>query len=464
MTGANPNAPAQVPLQVRSRPIFAAPKGTAVRPGVRATVRVGLVMYFLMVILEGAFRKWLLPDANQYIYVAKDVVLAVLCAYAITSIGYLPIPRAMRRSNVGYLFMAFAVYCFVEGFNYQLPNTLLGIWGIRTYVLPMSLVYLVPLGMPDPRVNERMFRRYLWIGIPMAFLCFAQYRLPAGHMLNRYANNELGQKVALVINAVRVTGTFSYISGLGVYVAFQAAALLAVLFADGWRLKRNVWIWLNLLLTIAVIPMTGSRAIALYFVLYLMALAVLGPAARQRGASQARFFIGGICVAALCVGLFGDAFDRLAERTRTSGDTRSRFENVVLQPFQFLELAGLFGYGAAATHQAAPALVPGGASYYWLPRVYFEDEPGRVMLEMGGVGFLLYLALKISVCTAVFHYIRTYGYAVPLAIPVSCLLMATSCIVGSVLFSSVGSSFYWGMLGLHVAQADATAPRPVRKN
>ncbi len=39
----------------------------------------------------------------------------------------------------------------------------------------------------------------------------------------------------------------------------------------------------------------------------------------------------GICIASLTIGLFGDAFDRLAERHRLAGDTRSRLYILVLE-------------------------------------------------------------------------------------------------------------------------------------
>ncbi len=135
-------------------------------------VRQGLIFYFVLVILEGVLRKWILPEFNQYIYVAKDAVLAFLCLRVVFSIGYIPMPQSLRRTTVGQLLVVFAVYSFAQGFNFNLPNIKLGLWGIRTYVLPMSLVYLVPLGLPDPRQNERLFRYYLLLGIPIAILVF----------------------------------------------------------------------------------------------------------------------------------------------------------------------------------------------------------------------------------------------------------------------------------------------------
>jgi hypothetical protein len=428
-----------------------------VKPQVRTMVRYGLILYFVMVLAEGVFRKWILPDLNQFIYIAKDVVLLLVCARVIVSLGYIPIPRTLRHSPVGHLFIAFAIYSFCEGFNPLLPHWKLGLWGIRTYVLPMSLVYLVPLGMPDPRMNERYFRLYLLIGIPIALLCFVQYQMPRNHIINKYSNSELGKNVALVSGAVRVSGPFSYITGLTTYVGFQAAGLLGVLFASRWQWKNNKLMWLTLSLTVALIPMTGSRTVAMYFLLYIFIILALSQAVLRGASGNARMVLAGICLAALCIGLFGDALERFAERARVSSDTSDRLIRLISQPFDQLEFGGLFGYGAAATHQAAPVLVPGGESYYWLPKIRgMEEEIGRIVLELGGFGVLLYVALKFSVCATVFNYIRRFGRNVPLTIPVATLLTATSCMITGMIFNSVGSSFYWGMFGLFIAQANAT--------
>lgn len=454
----------------RSLPV-ARPKGTEevyVKPQVRTMVRYGLFLYFLMVLLEGVFRKWLLPDLNQFIYVAKDAVLVMICGRVILSLGYIPIPASLKHSKVGHLFIAFAIYSFCEGFNLRLPHWKLGIWGIRTYVLPMSLVYLIPLGMPDPRRNEKYFRWYLWLGIPIALLCFAQYQLPKGHIINKYSNEEesgkKGQNITEVRGAVRVTGPFSYITGLTSYAAFLGAGVLGVLFASGWKFKGNKLIWLTLLLTVILVPMTATRALVAYMILYLGILFALNFVLKKGVGGQSKMLIAAICVMALGIGLFGDAFERLAYRARTSSDTSSRLQSLFVAPIEFFDEAGLLGFGAAATHTAAKALVAGGEGYWWIPLSArrFEDEAGRVMLDLGAVGLLLYVVLKLAVCTTVYNYIRKFGRLVPLAIPVACLLTASSGMITGMIVSSVGASFYWGMFGLYVAQANAT--RIVKKS
>src|SRR5438105_4014018 len=92
--------------------------------------RRGVKLLLVMVIIEGALRKWVFPSAQQLLYFAKDGIL--VCAF----LGYLKdgahimIPRAMRV-----LVIAVAVIAFLNIFNPALPSVLLGIVGWKSYVL-----------------------------------------------------------------------------------------------------------------------------------------------------------------------------------------------------------------------------------------------------------------------------------------------------------------------------------------
>src|SRR5262249_19506847 len=159
---------------------------------------------------------------------------------------------------------------------------------------------------------------YVLLGIPIAILCIVQYRLPATHFLNRYSNADRSlpispASVAMVGDAVRVTGPFSYISGLSTYLSFVTASLLGLMMSARWKLKGNALTWLGLFLTVVVIPMTGARALVMYFILYVMILVAISSMLKQGKAAPSKMIIAGICFASLSIGMFGQAFDRFAE-------------------------------------------------------------------------------------------------------------------------------------------------------
>ena len=66
-----------------------------------------------------------------------------------------------------------------------------------------------------------------------------------------------------------------------------------------------------------------------------------------------------------------------------------------MSPYLLLPEAGLLGFGIGATHQTAAALAPNLPPYSWLRGLIVEVETGRIMLELGALGFLLVYLIRI---------------------------------------------------------------------
>jgi hypothetical protein len=108
----------------------------------------------------------------------------------------------------------------------------------------------------------------------------------------------------------------------------------------------------------------------------------------------------------ICIGLtvfFPQAFDALY--TRTFGgeeqveEGRGRFEEGLRLPFDEAAYAGAFGYGVGATQNATPILMKNLNLPFMGEQIPigYEGESGRLMLELGIVGYLLHLALRLSI-------------------------------------------------------------------
>src|SRR5262245_12268368 len=73
--------------------------------------RLGILVLFLVIILEGAFRKWMFPSLQEYIYFVKDGVLLL------TAVGFLLDRRVPRRLSLpaGYAVLLVAYTLWVLG-------------------------------------------------------------------------------------------------------------------------------------------------------------------------------------------------------------------------------------------------------------------------------------------------------------------------------------------------------------
>ena len=219
-----------------------APPGTPARSvaGSRAVavprwdVGVALIAgVLLLTILEGAARKWLFadnPPMRYAAYLSKDI-LFVLAAY-------LGLQRG-RRFDLTWLGICALLILVPSALGTFENSNLVGAGlSIRAYlVVPLCAFLAVPLVRHFVDI-ERCAMVVALAAIPVAALGVMQYRLPPGHILNRYDADDAHS--VNVGRYVRATGTFSYIAGMTTMACLAAwsGVLLAGPAPGGRRFVR----------------------------------------------------------------------------------------------------------------------------------------------------------------------------------------------------------------------------------
>jgi hypothetical protein len=420
-----------------------------------STLRWRQAVQAVMVVLvfEGAMRKWLFPGAQDMIYFGKDVIL--LGAYA----GFLRDRANLSHRRVATPTLAVALalavaYGLLEIFNPRLPNLLVGLMGFKAYFLYAPLVWVVPAVFPSDVALARFLRRYLALAIPVGLLAIAQFFSPSSSFLNTYARPDLENSAYVATFGssafVRVTGTFSYISGYSAYLLCTAILLLSVLAATRWRFKRNLTVYSSLGATLLGLLMTGSRGPVLILVVLLPLYWWL--ALVREGQSGTLFFrmLLGVGLLTLLVNSIGaQAIGAFQGRVAGSGsEVLSRTVQPFTTPWYILPQAGLLGYGIGATHQTAASLARGMRPFSWLNGTAVEVESGRVMLELGAFGFLLTYFLRVYL--AVFALIQAKRLRAPFhrILCIGSLMLFLAQLPGSIVFDVTAGLYYWFSAGL----------------
>jgi hypothetical protein len=361
-------------------------------------IRKLMVLFFVYLIVEGALRKWLFPEASAELYVLKDgILLVAFIAFVSTnvhvSLSYL------RRDELA-LWMLWLI--FLLGFFLLRNPSLARVAGLRYYLAPLPLLLLVPYAIGGLPNLQRVAVAVMVMTIPLGILGFVQYLSPLDSEINRYAwatgqdaiaSFGVGedQGLRLDIDRPRVTSTFSYISTYAAYLVFAVLVVWAgVAGAAGFRT------WLlgssTLLLIFANLAMTGSRgpmaiglALSVPFVYIL-----LKRVSRSRSPVAATLAIlAPVCGALMFVVV--DAFEALAVRFEQAGDTENRLLGVALFPITTLLNIDPFGQGIGATFAGMEELGASGTGTEGFHEV-IED---RVGVELGYVGYVLVLYLKL---------------------------------------------------------------------
>lgn len=372
----------------------------------RAAVKAALVI----ALLEGAIRKWVFPGGQELVYFLKDGLL--LGAYLRFFFSPDTEVRACRlKAPLGFV-MILAVMLTLWALNPNIGHPILAVVGLKIYLYYLPLVFMMPYLF---RTHEEMTRQltwYAWLGIPICLLGLAQYAAGAHSILNVYAQSEAREGVGAVtfgldteVVRVRITGTFSYITGHTVFICFFSAINLVLLSIEQTKHK---WVLVSLALPLLAVNamMSGSRAAVLIIVLLIGGFSLASITGRLATSRNFRLmlFCGMIVCVAVGVYAFRDAWVNWFSRYQGAGD--SVYSRVILHPFAAVEKAveesPAFGVGIGVTQLVTAAFrrvlnVPGPE----MRGIFFDNEMGMVMNELGVLGFGVWYGLRIALMVAI---------------------------------------------------------------
>jgi hypothetical protein len=442
---------------------------------------VGVQAILAVVVLEGAVRKWFLPSFSELVYFYKDALMLVVLA------SYLATRRAARRKSPllirGELkpllvsIWALALYAVASVSNPRLPHPLVGLLGVKAYFLYVPLAFLVPRMFASKEKLVGFLKWYLVIAIPVAALAAMQFAdSDPNSALNRYAWDETaaaatGMDMAVAAfqdstgaTYVRVTSTFSYLAGLAIYLPTMFALLLGLISQNSVRSlpKSFRWVYHVTLAAVAATTfMTGSRGAVLN--LAVIAAFFYGLAPKKHLVRRLRqAVIGAALIGVALTVFFPQALDALYTRAFGGEDQVvegwGRVEEAFRLPFDEAGHAGVFGYGVGATQNAAPILL----SKLNLPFVgeqipiYYEGESGRLMLELGVAGYLLYMLLRLLVIATLLRtcFLIDDVEAKSLAVAaVAALILPLT--VGGAVVQHTQNVYQWFLIGIPLAMLNA---------
>lgn len=415
------------------------------------TVGFGLFVFLFLLIYDGALRKWLFPGAEKLIFIAKDLLLFGLLIYVLAKRKIYR--NSILQSETKKLFTLYAWWVLLNVANLNLPNIYVGIWGLKAHLLYASLIIMIPLAFNNlDDLFRLLLRIYPWIVVPVCALTFVQLGAGPDSFINRQVTGGL-EMISYFGEAslVRVTGTFSYISGMASFV--QLISVLGIgLFLGGARSKLFL---LGLGFAIASLPVTGSRSVIAVAAVSAMIMLFAARTSRLISITVVWRAIATIVTLIWFSLQTQDAtWVALQQRSQEAAESHNdlvRVFTAFTNAFDYFDAVGFLGFGTGSANFGAVGLVSDIKPFSWLPvGDRFEEESGRIVLELGILGWVLSLAMRVgfflwSVKLLRVGHLHTVRLAAVIALPV----MALGVQQGSGVFATpIGASFYWFCVAL----------------
>lgn len=405
------------------------------------------ICFFLFYLfLEGVLRKWIFPGiSGSLLYSIKYFLLIIIAiSYILLRNNGLensstPIGNAYKLYGLVIILSAVCVTFIINGI-------IVGCITLIQYLSPLILIYVIPIYIYD----KQKLNKFLRVGVIIAFiifiLAFIQYASPPTAYINKYAM-EMKNGIAMVGEATRVCSVFSYITPFGDF-CIVVVAFTTCLLTLKWKYKiMNEIVLLLFIFALLGCFMVGSRSVVI-----ISFLIVLGKSLHEWIYKRNLKLIVGIFFIIFCAfvyyKLYGiAAIDNFILRLTTSSsdvDTRISRTFDITRMFDY---AGAFGYGVGIANSSVQSLLIYRSSIDW------EEEIGRVMIELGFLGFLIVTIIKIYVLFYMVKISRSINsrYLSALSWASTITIIPMTFYIQLCLYNWFAYIVYFMMLGLNIA-------------
>jgi hypothetical protein len=351
-------------------------------------------LYLVLLILEGALRKWIVPQFSAPLLIVRDPVALLIYLLALRARVFPFNTYVISLTIIALLSWATGIIVLSQ---YVAMKTVLLItaFGIRSDFLHLPLIFIIPAVMDLDDVKRIGWWTIVGM-LPMALLMAWQFSASPDSFINTVAGGE-GMQLGAGGGKIRPPGPFSFISGAVYYLSAVAAFMLHAVLS---KLPYRTWLLAaagaSLLVGMAV---SGSRSTVLAVGVVVASLALIVLVRPMLVGKLGRYIVLAAVVLWLLsylpvfqqgLGILSDRFAEGAEDSQTTmvHGLVARVADGFIQGVQVVTRAPLGGFGLGVGTNGGANFLVGHAEF-----LLAENEWSRILLESGpilGTAFLIW--------------------------------------------------------------------------
>lgn len=355
-------------------------------------IKIGIWAYFLLLIFEGALRKWFLPFLATPLLLVRDPI-AIWLIYKTWKHNLMP----KNRYLLGMTFVG--LFAMITALMAGHGNLFVAIYGARILLFHFPLMFIMGAIMKRDDVIK-IGRVLLVISIPMIILSALQFYSPQSAWVNRGVGGDMeGAGFAGAMGFFRPPGTFSFTNGNTMFFSLVTCFVM-FFWISKTKINRLVLIAATLGL-LASIPISISRTLLFSIIITMLFTTVAA------STNTAYFYkiIGVFVVLALSLlgisqfEFFQTSTEAFTARLEGASEIEGGLEGTLIDRY----LGGLvtaisnsadkpfFGYGIGMGTNAGSKMLTGGVTF-----LISEEEWGRLIGEMGALLGLLAIFIRLA--------------------------------------------------------------------
>ncbi len=359
-------------------------------------IKTGVWIYFLLLLFEGALRKWVFPSLSSVILIIRDPLVLYLF--------YIAQRAGLLKNNFFYTsILVVSLISFILTMYIGHGNILVALFGLRIILIQFPFIFFIG-SFFSKQDCIKLGKSLVYINIGMTILVAIQYFSPQTAWVNKGIGDSESSGFTGSGDYFRVPGTFSFTNGLSFFYGFVTGYIF-YFWLENNKLNKLVLSGSTFCLLIAI-PLSISRAVLIEFIVtFIFLLLISGRSPKIIG----RIFLTIILLFAIFAFLSYLSFftdmkavfmNRLVGANEAEGGVQTIFMDRILGGM----LGALsnnrlpfWGLGLGMGTNAGSTLLTGSATY-----LISEGEWGRLIGEMGlFIGFFV-ICLKLALTGKIF--------------------------------------------------------------
>lgn len=362
-------------------------------------IRILIWIYFLLLIFEGALRKWILPGLAEPLLLIRDPFLILIY---IRALG-----RGVFVVNGFVIVLGFlGMIALLLGMTVGSGNLVVTGFGFDAMFFHLPLIFIMPRVL-DREDVVRIGRAMLWLSFPMAALMAMQFRAGPDDWVNVGVGGTVGAQIRGALGKIRPPGFFSFITG-----AAQFLGLATVFVLYGWIKKGTYSRYLLLgaggAITLAAGVSTSRLTLGNIGLIFLMlGLVVLLDRKSVTGVVRMLVPIGLILIVVTNLDVYKEGGEVFEARFEEAGDGQAsalgkaanwteRIFGEFIGGFNAVKHAPFLGAGLGVGTNVGARVLSGELGF-----LLAEGEWARCVLELGPVLGFAYLLTRVALTFSV---------------------------------------------------------------
>lgn len=352
-------------------------------------------VYLLLLIFEGALRKWFLPFLAAPLLVVRDPI-ALLILFRVARHQYI---KVLNFYTLPIFFIS--VLAFLTTFYSGHKDIVVALFGVRITLIHFPLIFVI--GQVFNRADvERVGKFLLWLVVPMTVLIALQYFSPQSAWVNRGVGGDLaGAGFAGANGFYRPPATFSFTNGTTLFFSLAAVFVFYFWQEPAHKIRRLLLIAATGGIAVAI-PLTISRGYMFQVVITILFFVL---ASLRSGKSVRRLLVALLIAPVLLLALSQFDFVQVGLQTMgqrltnasvseggLEGTLGDRFLGGMTRAVSGSGDLPFWGSGLGLGTNVGSALRTGSRGF-----ALAEGEWGRVIGEMGALVGLIFIFLRLMI-------------------------------------------------------------------